>query len=57
MPQGPYDFVDHIRRIEHDLLKRALAENAHHQKNTAKMLGMTYHQLRNCLRKHGIIGT
>ena len=56
VPQGPYDFVDHIRRIEHDLLKRALAENAHHQKNTAKMLGMTYHQLRNCLRKHGIIG-
>jgi len=55
-PEGPYDFVDHIRRIEHDLLKRALAENAHHQKNTAKMLGMTYHQLRNCLRKHGIIG-
>jgi psp operon transcriptional activator len=56
-PDGPYDFVDHIRRIEHDLLKRALVDNAHHQKNTAKMLGMTYHQLRNCLRKHGIIGT
>jgi psp operon transcriptional activator len=55
-PAGPYDFVDHIRRIEHDLLRRALADNAHHQKNTAKMLGMTYHQLRNYLRKHGIIG-
>ncbi|MEI9988253.1 MAG: hypothetical protein WDN69_37230 [Aliidongia sp.] len=26
------------------------------QKNTAKMLGMTYHQLRNCLRKHGSSG-
>jgi len=56
-PDGPYDFVDHIRRIEHDLLKRALEANAHHQKNTAKILGMTYHQLRNYLRKHGIIGT
>jgi psp operon transcriptional activator len=56
VPDGPYDFVDHMRRIEHDLLKRALESNAHHQKNTAKMLGMTYHQLRNCLRKHGIIG-
>jgi psp operon transcriptional activator len=55
-PSGAYDFVDHIRRIEHDLLKRALEANAHHQKNTAKFLGMTYHQLRNCLRKHGIIG-
>lgn len=55
-PEGSYDFVDHIRRIEHDLLKRALEANAHHQKNTAKILGMTYHQLRNYLRKHGIIG-
>jgi psp operon transcriptional activator len=55
-PSGAYDFVDHVRRIEHDLLKRALEANAHHQKNTAKFLGMTYHQLRNCLRKHGIIG-
>jgi psp operon transcriptional activator len=55
-PSGAYDFVDHIRRIEHDLLKRALEDNAHHQKNTAKVLGMTYHQLRNYLRKHGIIG-
>ena len=55
-PSGAYDFVDHIRRIERDLLKRALEANAHHQKNTAKFLGMTYHQLRNCLRKHGIIG-
>jgi len=55
-PDGPYDFVDHIRRIEHDLLKRALEINAHHQKNTARVLGMTYHQLRNYLRKHGIIG-
>jgi psp operon transcriptional activator len=56
VPGGPYDFVDHIRRIEHDLLKHALEANAHHQKNTAKVLCMTYHQLRNYLRKHGIIG-
>jgi psp operon transcriptional activator len=55
-PVGAYDFADHIRRIEHDLLKRALEANAHHQKNTAKVLGLTYHQLRNYLRKHGIIG-
>jgi psp operon transcriptional activator len=55
-PDGPYDFVDHMRRIEHDLLKRALEASAHHQKNTAKALGMTYHQLRNYLRKHGLIG-
>jgi psp operon transcriptional activator len=56
-PKGkPYDFVDHVRRTEHDLLKHALELNAHHQKRTAEFLGMTYHQLRNCLRKHGLIG-
>jgi psp operon transcriptional activator len=53
---GPYDFCDHIRRMEHDLLKEALAANAHHQKKTAEYLGMTYHQLRNYLRKHALIG-
>ena len=56
VPNGPYDFVDHISRMEHDLLKRALEINAHHQKKTAEFLGMTYHQLRNCLRKHRLIG-
>jgi psp operon transcriptional activator len=56
-PPGPYDFCEHIRVIEHDLLKRALETNAHHQKNTAKFLNLSYHQLRNFLRKHGIIGT
>jgi psp operon transcriptional activator len=55
-PHGPYDFCEHIRVIEHDLLKRALEANAHHQKNTAKFLNLSYHQLRNFLRKHGIIG-
>lgn len=53
---GPYDFVAHIAGIERDLLQKALAKNDHHQKRTAEFLGMTYHQLRNQLRKHGIIG-
>jgi psp operon transcriptional activator len=53
---APYDFVEHMRCCEHDLLKRALEANSHHQKNTAKFLGLTYHQLRNYLRKHALIG-
>jgi psp operon transcriptional activator len=55
-PMGPYDFCEHIRIYERDLLKRALEANAHHQKNTAQYLAMTYHQLRANLRKHGLIG-
>ncbi|HVJ54621.1 MAG TPA: phage shock protein operon transcriptional activator [Aliidongia sp.] len=51
-----YDFVEHMRQTERELLRCALECNAHHQKNTAKFLGMTYHQLRNYLRKHGLIG-
>ncbi|GGF50057.1 PSP operon transcriptional activator [Aliidongia dinghuensis] len=55
-PVGPYDFCEHVRLYERDLLKRALEANAHHQKNTAQYLAMTYHQLRANLRKHGLIG-
>ena len=55
-PGKPYDLVDFIRGVEHDHLKRALEINAHHQKKTADHLGMTYHQLRNYLRKHRLIG-
>ncbi|HEV2675704.1 MAG TPA: phage shock protein operon transcriptional activator [Aliidongia sp.] len=56
IPTGAYDFCEHIRLYERELLKRALEANAHHQKNTAKYLEMTYHQLRAQLRKHGLIG-
>jgi psp operon transcriptional activator len=55
-PLQPYDFVSHISGIEQDLLRQALVANAHHQKRTAAFLGMTYHQLRNQLLKHGLIG-
>lgn len=56
VPQGQYDFTAHIAGIERDLLQKALERNAHHQKRTATQLGMTYHQFRNQLRKHGLIG-
>jgi psp operon transcriptional activator len=55
-PAQGYDFVAHIAGTEKRLLTDALHKNAHHQKRTAEFLGMSYHQLRNQLRKHGLIG-
>ncbi len=55
-PAGGYDFIEFIANTEKRLLTEALAKNAHHQKKTADFLGMSYHQLRNQLRKHGLIG-
>jgi len=55
-PATGYDFTEFIATTEKRLLTEALAKNAHHQKKTADFLGMSYHQLRNQLRKHGLIG-
>jgi len=55
-PLQPFDFAARITEIERDLLSRALAANHHHQKQTAAFLGLGYHQLRNQLIKHGLIG-
>jgi psp operon transcriptional activator len=55
-PAQGYDFVAFIAATEKRLLTDALQRNAHHQKRTADFLGMSYHQLRNQLRKHGLIG-
>jgi psp operon transcriptional activator len=55
-PATGYDFMEFIANTEKRLLTEALAKNAHHQKKTADFLGMSYHQLRNQLRKHGLIG-
>jgi psp operon transcriptional activator len=51
-----YDFSSYINALERDLLSQALAVNNHHQKRTAAFLKMTYHQFRNQLLKHGLIG-
>jgi psp operon transcriptional activator len=55
-PANGYDFMEFIATTEKRLLTEALTRNAHHQKKTADFLGMSYHQLRNQLRKHGLIG-
>jgi psp operon transcriptional activator len=40
---------------ERSLLETALATHRHNQRATAKALGLTYDQLRHCLKKHGLL--
>lgn len=56
LPEAPFDFVGHVEAYEKGLLQAALQACQHHQKRTADYLKMSYHQLRNHLRKHGLIG-
>jgi DNA-binding protein Fis len=42
--------------LERRLLGEALAANRHSQKLAALHLGLGYHQFRNRLKKHGLIG-
>lgn len=49
-------FSEQVARYEVQLLKQALDQNDQHQGKAADALGLTYHQYRSQLRKHGIIG-
>ncbi|MFT7559208.1 MAG: psp operon transcriptional activator [Flavobacteriales bacterium] len=48
------DVKTYVENIEIALLKQALSVCQHNQKNTAQRLGLSYHQLRACLRKYKI---
>jgi psp operon transcriptional activator len=52
----PGDFRAAVRGFERRLLERALAACRHNQRATAAELGLSYDQLRNQLRKHGLLG-
>jgi psp operon transcriptional activator len=56
-PALPYDFFAHIAAVEQAEIRAALAASGGNQKKTAVQLGLAYHQLRNLLRKHGMIST
>ena len=56
-PDGPYNFTEHMAKIEKHLLIDALERNLQQQKRTAAFLGLEYHQLRNLMRKYGLIGS
>lgn len=53
-PEG--DFLERLRAYEAKLLAEALTANQFNQRRTAEALGLTYHQLRHHLRKHGLLG-
>ncbi len=55
-PARTFDLREALKRVEHDLLSQALAAQRYNQKATARQLGLTYDQLRNRLRKHGLLG-
>lgn len=50
------DFRQAVAAFERQLLEEALARHRHNQRATAAALGLTYDQLRNQLRKHGLLG-
>lgn len=51
----PCDIKAEMVRLEVDLIKRALAEARYSQVDAARLLGLTYHQLRALLRKHRMV--
>lgn len=55
VPTPAGDFLSRVRSYEAGLLKEALVSNQHNQRKAARQLGLTYDQLRNHLRKHGLL--
>ena len=63
-PAGPpapghtYESIDDLRSAveahERAILEHALGKNRWNQRQTAKALGLSYDQLRHCIRKHGL---
>lgn len=54
-PSEPFDFRQKVLNYEKELLLEALARNRYSQKATASHLSLSYHQLRNSLKKHDLI--
>jgi psp operon transcriptional activator len=50
----PSDFRRAVAQYETDLLRRALERSQFKQTMAARLLGLSYHQLRSLLRKHGL---
>lgn len=48
------DFTDRVMTFERGLIDQALTLHDHHQGKASDYLGLTYHQFRGLLRKHGM---
>ncbi|OHC75755.1 MAG: phage shock protein operon transcriptional activator [Rhodospirillales bacterium RIFCSPLOWO2_12_FULL_58_28] len=55
IPGEPVNFRETLAAMEKRLLEQALVAGRHNQKAAADRLGLTYHQLRNRLKKHALI--
>jgi psp operon transcriptional activator len=53
-PDWPVDLKAEVAELERRRVRDALAANGFHQGHAAEALGLSYHQLRGLLRKHGI---
>ena len=57
-PEVEYEAIDDLRGAvdshERAILEHALGKHRWNQRNTAKALGLSYDQLRHCIRKHGL---
>lgn len=51
----PCDIKAQLAQVEVELIQRALAEARYNQTEAAPLLGLSYHQLRALLRKHGMV--
>lgn len=56
LPVLPLDLRRWQNDQEQELLKKSLAQARFNQRRAAELLGVTYHQLRAMLKKHGIAG-
>ncbi len=52
-PARAASFTEAVRLYERELIEDALSQNDGHQGKAAKALGLTYHQMRGLLKKHG----
>lgn len=50
----PIDLKEHLGNLESSAISRALEAARYRQGDAAKLLGLSYHQLRGAMRKHGI---
>ena len=51
----PMDYSKTVAALERTMLEDALEINKYHQRDTAKFLGLTYHQFRHQLKKHDLL--
>ncbi len=54
-PIFPIDLKLHMQDMEVQYIQSALEESQFHQKKTAELLGLTYHQLRGYLKKYKLL--